>query len=604
MTRSLLASAAVALAACSGTVGGGGRAGNDQPPTAKGSKTPSAHAPAGAGGDTGADVAPAQMPAAPSRGAGEFACPTTNDTPPPSARIRRLTDVQYRNMMAVLFNGRRSAATPKVVDKSSGLVQQPLSAPDGVLVPLSTAGDVYRFTTYSGTTGISAFEFRRNVQMTEDTARRLVQAAKKGTCWSAAATTPTWDACAGMLIQDKGSILFQRPLTPDEIADYVKMARDNEATIGRDEAMTLVFQSMLLAPQFLFRTEIGEPVPGAKGVGHLTSFEVAAALSFALTDMPADQELWNAAAAGKLASANDIAAQVTRVLAAHSALGPREFVAQYFQIDNLLSSPKQTEESCTYLRTPVLNQARLLIDDILGTNGGKDFWKTILTSSTAFYSCDTAKLYAQKSPPDGTNFVRFSAPPTQRAGLLTNPAFLGAFGSFDENKPVQRGKFVNFSLLCRSIPDAPVGVIPQLPPATAMTQMRDRLTAHDRDPGCATCHSLMDPLGLAFELYDVYGKYRPMDGGRAVDASGMLIGTDVDGPFQDAVGLAQRLASSQQVEQCFVRHGFRYFVGRDEDAFDSCTLQASWQAYAKSGGSLAAMLTAIFTSPSFLERSN
>ncbi len=84
--------------------------------------------------------------------------------------------------------------------------------------------------------------------------------------------------------------------------------------------------------------------------------------------------------------------------------------------------------------------------------------------------------------------------------------------------PVKRGRFLSERVLCRPVSALPIGQVPPLPAAGPETAMRDRLAAHTKDPACAGCHKLMDPLGLAFEMYDHTGKLRS----KPVDSSGAL----------------------------------------------------------------------------------
>jgi hypothetical protein len=115
----------------------------------------------------------------------------------------------------------------------------------------------------------------------------------------------------------------------------------------------------------------------------------------------------------------------------------------------------------------------------------------------------------------------------------------------------------------------------------------------------------MDPLGLPFEMYDHFGRYRETELGKPVDTSGELRGTadaKLDGPVTSAVELIARLAKSERVEQVFVRHVFRYFIGRNETLADGPTLVEAHRAYADKGGSLHALLASLLSSPAFLER--
>jgi hypothetical protein len=134
--------------------------------------------------------------------------------------------------------------------------------------------------------------------------------------------------------------------------------------------------------------------------------------------------------------------------------------------------------------------------------------------------------------------------------------------------------------------------------------LRERLALHGVDPTCAVCHKLMDPLGLAFEGFDPLGRARTTTAGKPVDASGVLSDAGpASGRFDGIVDLARRLAASPAVEECFLRHSFRYWLGRNEQPFDGCALEASVTAYRKSGGDYREALLALVTSDAFLTRS-
>jgi hypothetical protein len=147
-------------------------------------------------------------------------------------------------------------------------------------------------------------------------------------------------------------------------------------------------------------------------------------------------------------------------------------------------------------------------------------------------------------------------------------------------------------------------MIPPFKDIAPNATLRERILAHSADPGCATCHRLMDPLGLGLEAYDDVGRYRTMFAGRPIDATGELYGTvNGDGTFKTPIELAQRLAASPVVDQCFTRHAFRYWLGRDDQPGDACSVVAANAAFDKNGGDYVELLASLFTSKAFLLRS-
>jgi hypothetical protein len=217
-----------------------------------------------------------------------------------------------------------------------------------------------------------------------------------------------------------------------------------------------------------------------------------------------------------------------------------------------------------------------------------------------------------------------------RKGMLTHPAWLIAFAANTATDPIRRGKWVREKLLAGTVPDVPVtvdAVIPEDPHST----LRGRLERKTKEEYCWGCHERMNPLGLSFEMYDDFGRYRieeflehpdnlikknPDKGDvqddlrdiyktLPVDAKGKLLGTDdpnLDGDIKDAIDLTERLAKSTKVRQSIIRHAFRYFMGRNEVLSDSKTLMDADLAYVRNGGSFDAVIYSLLTSDSFIYR--
>jgi Protein of unknown function (DUF1588)/Protein of unknown function (DUF1592)/Protein of unknown function (DUF1585) len=217
-----------------------------------------------------------------------------------------------------------------------------------------------------------------------------------------------------------------------------------------------------------------------------------------------------------------------------------------------------------------------------------------------------------------------------RKGILTHPAWLIAFAANTETDPIRRGKWVREKLLAGSIPDVPVTVDAVIPEDHHNT-MRTRLEKKTRAEYCWGCHVGMNPVGLPFEIYDDFGRFRkqeflehpdnlitkipdkgpPQDDLRdiyktlPVVATGFLEGTDdpkLDGEVKDALDMIDRLGKSTKVRQSIIRHAFRYFMGRNEVLSDSKSLIDADQAYVQSGGSFDAVIVSLLTSDSFIYR--
>lgn len=195
-----------------------------------------------------------------------------------------------------------------------------------------------------------------------------------------------------------------------------------------------------------------------------------------------------------------------------------------------------------------------------------------------------------------------------RAGMLTHPAWLIAHSLNDRTDPIRRGKWVRERLLGGVIPDIPITVDASIPDDHTKT-LRERLQKTEQTE-CWRCHRKMNPLGYAFETYDDFGRWRTEEilgkgDIRPVNASGELTDSgdrQLDGEFQNAMELIQKLAESDKVRQVMIRHVFRYFLGRNETLTDSKTLISADRAYLESGGSFNALLISLLSSDSFLYR--
>jgi hypothetical protein len=145
---------------------------------------------------------------------------------------------------------------------------------------------------------------------------------------------------------------------------------------------------------------------------------------------------------------------------------------------------------------------------------------------------------------------------------------------------------------------------------------------------CWQCHQLMTDVGLPFEQYDHYGRFRtaervldpvateknkdnkgkplgPVLSGAPLDATGLIahVGDPaLEGPVKNPIEMLKKLAASERVEQVFVRHAFRYWTGRNESTGDAASLRAAHAAYRAGGGSMNELIVALLTSESFLYR--
>ena len=173
----------------------------------------------------------------------------------------------------------------------------------------------------------------------------------------------------------------------------------------------------------------------------------------------------------------------------------------------------------------------------------------------------------------------------------------------NDTDPVMRGRFVRETVLCQPPPPPPPTVNAVPPPPDGKNTQRERLASHSKDPSCAGCHALLDPLGLAFESYDGIGKYRAMDVGKPIDTSGKLTSARPENaPWKNAVELVGILANSPDAQACLASKAFEWGQGREVSPADACALSAIAKRFEVSGGNLLDLAVAIASDESFFTR--
>jgi hypothetical protein len=276
------------------------------------------------------------------------------------------------------------------------------------------------------------------------------------------------------------------------------------------------------------------------------------------------------------------------------------FFADWLELDGLKDRGKDAMIYPQY--TPALQQS--MLDEtrafVEGVNfGGDGRFATLLGAPYSYINQSLGQVYgAQVS---GTSLVRTNLDPTQRAGFLTQASFLSLNGSSDGSNPVRRGHAIYTKLLCHELPPPPANVPPPKP-ASAGGTTRQRFVEHDQNVCAKACHNMMDPIGFAFENYDGIGKYRTVDNGLPVDATGTLNLDGVDQSFKDAVSLIGLLDKSAEVRRCFARDWFEFAVLRPDQPEDVASINSIAGAFQPDAATLHDLMAAIATARSFRYR--
>lgn len=399
-------------------------------------------------------------------------------------------------------------------------------------------------------------------------------------------------ACGRRFVERFGARAFRRPLSSAEVDAFARFFEEGPSANQFDVTLQLVIMAMLQSPQFLYRPELGEPSRSGDG---LSPYETASRLSYFLWATMPDEALFAAAAEDRLRTPSDLATQVDRMLADPKARrGILDFHRQWLDFDLIDRVTKREEETFDpAFRRSIRQSAEHFLWDLFENEGTVS---TFMTSTRVFADARVAAVYGIAPP--ARDFDPVSAPAGERAGILTHPIVLATHGYAEYPSPVLRGVFLMSRLLCAP-PQPPPPGIPQVTPdhggPDAPRTNREAYAAVTRGAGCDFCHSVINPLGFAFETYDTMGRYRTTDNELPVDASGSALGFS----FANGVELAQALATSDEVAHCMVDTWLRYAVGGGPLAEDAAFRQDVQAAFAASSFELLALIRAIATHPKF-----
>ena len=382
---------------------------------------------------------------------------------------------------------------------------------------------------------------------------------------------------------------FRRPLTDEQKHLYIDHLFD--AAPNLDTAVKRVVLLALLSPRFLYR-EVGDlssPSPlGGEGRVRGDAYDTASRLSFALWDSPPDQELLDAAAAGRLTTREQVAAQAERMLndqRAHAKL--REFLHLWLKIDPVPDVAKDADRFPGFdpavvadLRTSL----DLFLDDVTWT-GDSDF-RRLLLADDLYMNGRLAKFYGVDLPADAP-FQKVKLNPQQRAGVLTHPYIMAAFAHTSATSPIHRGVFLVRGVLGLTLRPPPQAFVPLPESAHPDLTTRERVALQTKPAVCQSCHGIINPLGFTLEHFDAVGRFRDLDGGRPIDATGLYQtrnGQTVK--FDGARSLAEFLAGSEEVQTAFAEQLFRHLAKQPVQAYGPKELAELRESFAKNGFSI------------------
>jgi Protein of unknown function (DUF1592)/Protein of unknown function (DUF1588)/Protein of unknown function (DUF1587)/Protein of unknown function (DUF1595)/Protein of unknown function (DUF1585) len=398
------------------------------------------------------------------------------------------------------------------------------------------------------------------------------------------------EACRDSFIRSFGLRAFRRPLDSGEVQRYTRLFSS-----GTDfmKGAQLTVEAMLQSPNFLFRLD-------ATTNPKWKPYAAASRLSYLLWDSMPDAALMDAAANGSLSTPAGVEKMARRMLQdprAHQALD--EFTSEWLRFDRVLTSSRDRRRYPKFSRETAVamtEEARQFIADLVWNN--RNFMEAF-TANYGFVNADLAAIYGVPAP--AQEFVRTDFPlESERAGLLGQALFLALSAKPDDTSLTGRGLFVREQFLCQHVPPPPASVNTNLAPSTEAHPQtnRGRMSEHESNPACATCHNLIDPIGFGFEKFDAVGARRdnyelrfygghgsghqpPKTVNLPMDTNGFVAGIP-DSHFSSPRELGAVLAKTPQCQECMVKQYFRYTAGRLETAADYPIIQRALEQFRNS----------------------
>ncbi|HEU4407516.1 MAG TPA: DUF1592 domain-containing protein [Polyangiaceae bacterium] len=324
------------------------------------------------------------------------------------------------------------------------------------------------------------------------------------------------------------------------VDDPLENGFDNNA---RATLVAGALASQLAAADDEIAEELG--APDGRGSHALDAYEIASELSYLLTGTLPDDELFAAADAGALATADQLEAQARRLLATPKA---RETIAHFVELWlQTQALPQTVKDAAAFpafdegVRAAMAQETRDFVARVVESGGS---FADLFRADYTVASPALASYYGLPAPgPDGL----VPTAGTPYGGLLTHGGVLAAHSKFLEPGLIERGKFVRSRLLCLDTPPPPPSLMVAPPPADPNLSTRERFARHSSEEPCRPCHRLIDPIGFGFERFDAAGRHHLDEGGRPLGAEGELVGVDEGGgPFVDVRGLEALLADNEQ----------------------------------------------------------
>jgi mono/diheme cytochrome c family protein len=377
------------------------------------------------------------------------------------------------------------------------------------------------------------------------------------------------DDCARRILASLLRRAYRRPVNDADLETPLEFFREGREAGGFEAGIERALTAVLVSPQFLFRIEREPPGRPPRTAYRISDLELASRLSFFLWSSLPDDELLDAATRGELSHPEVLEQQVRRMLADDRSRSlVTNFADQWLYLRNLQAVTPDARLFPDFgqnLREAFRRETERLCEDVLRNDRSV---LALLDSPHTYLNERLAKHYGIPHV-YGSRFRRVALEEaSHRGGILRHGSILSVTSYATRTSPVIRGKWILENILGTPPPPPPPDV-PALEDNTVAANLtvRERLAEHRVNPNCASCHNLMDPVGLALENFDAVGRWREVEAGQPINASGRL----PDGSeFEGVSGLEQALLERPELfVQTLTEKLLTFALGRGVEFYDA-----------------------------------
>ncbi|MCA0377631.1 MAG: DUF1592 domain-containing protein [Gemmatimonadetes bacterium] len=414
-------------------------------------------------------------------------------------------------------------------------------------------------------------------------------------------------ACAESILSRIATRAYRRPLSADDRADLMKFydrGASAESSNGFEDGVRLGLQAILASPYFVFRFE-KTPANVAEGADYrIDDLELATRLSFFLWSTIPDERLLNLAKARTLHTPAVYRAEVKRMLAdpRAEALASR-FAAQWLRLQDL---DKVHPDAFLFpdfdqsIADAMYRETELFFADLVQKDRSV---LTVFNADSTFVNEKLAKHYGIPNI-TGSHFRKVAYPDEARRGVMSHGSVLVQTSLGNRTSPVLRGKWV-MEVLLGAPPPPPPPNVPDLEQTAGAKEgkvltTRERMEMHRANPTCNSCHSFMDPIGLALDNFDVTGRQRYRENGAALDTRGQLYDGTKLNTLNDLI--TALLKRPTPLMRNFTENLMTYAMGRRMEDFDQPAIRAIVRDAAKQNYRMSAFVMGVVTSKAFTSR--